>query len=207
MGKLQLHYDKTLKLTNALIKIIDLSEIDDFQNSVIQLENYIKSKGYNPIGPLTQKTRTEIDENGELQVKIYLIRQSNNYINHVEPPYQIKSIIRVNDCMYVRYNGEERKLKFAYDKINNMVITIIGIAGTLAETYANDNGFTFIPLTTEEINSKDKSSSKDESSSDNTSSSDSDKTTDNENIVVGFIAVIGAVALVSSVTVVVIGKK
>lgn len=109
--------------------------------------------------------------------------------------------------MYVRYNGEERKLKFAYDKINNMVITIIGIAGTLAETYANDNGFTFIPLTTEEINSKDKSSSKDESSSDNTSSSDSDKTTDNENIVVGFIAVIGAVALVSSVTVVVIGKK
>ena len=55
MGKLQLHYDKTLKLTNALIKIIDLSEIDDFQNSVIQLENYIKSKGYNPIGPLIQK--------------------------------------------------------------------------------------------------------------------------------------------------------
>lgn len=62
MGKLQLHYDKTLKLTNALIKIIDLSEMNDFQSSVIQLENYIKSKGYNPIGPLIQKIRTEIDE-------------------------------------------------------------------------------------------------------------------------------------------------
>ena len=119
-NKLQLSNNKTLKLSNVLMMEIDIgTESDnDFNKQILKMENYIKSKGAMPIGPLIQKTEYSINEEGQLAIKIYLMRQSNNYINHLEEPYKMESIIRVKDCMYVRYTGPENKLKFAYDKIN-----------------------------------------------------------------------------------------
>ena len=118
MSSFQHGNNKTLKLTNVLTKSLNEDDLNNLDAIVEQIENYIKSKGSQPIGPLIQYTATLINEQGELDIVIKLLRQSSNFIQHVEPPYEMKSVIRVKNCMYVRYTGPESKLKFAYDKIN-----------------------------------------------------------------------------------------
>lgn len=118
MKSLQYNTSKTLKLSNILIININKDDLDNIVATVEQMENYIKSKGSQPIGPLIQYTESTINEQGELDIVIKLLRQSSNFIQHVEPPYEMKSVIRIKNCMYVRYTGPESKLKFAYDKIN-----------------------------------------------------------------------------------------
>ena len=103
---------------NVLVKSLNEEDLENLDITVEQMENYIKSKGSQPIGPLIQHTESTVNEQGELDIVIKLLRQSSNFIQHVELPYEMKSIIRVKDCMYVRYTGPESKLKFAYDKIN-----------------------------------------------------------------------------------------
>ena len=44
------------------------------------MENYIKSKGATPIGPLIQKTEYSVNEEGQLDIKVYLMRQTNTFI-------------------------------------------------------------------------------------------------------------------------------
>ncbi len=118
MNKIHLNFSKTIKLVNLLIKCISIDEMQEFNTMVYQMENYIKSKGANPIGPLIQKTEYNVNEEGQLDIKITLMRQANNFIHNVESPYTMESVLRVKDCMYARYTGPEEKLKFAYDKIN-----------------------------------------------------------------------------------------
>ena len=118
MIPLQYSNNKSLKVSNALVKTLNEDDLENIATTVEQMENYIKSKGSQPIGPLIQYTQSTVNEQGELDIVIKLLRQSNNFIQHVEPPYEMKSVIRVKDCMYVRYTGPESKLKFAYDKIN-----------------------------------------------------------------------------------------
>ena len=115
---IQMSTNKVLKLTNVLTQEMPLQESDQFTAIVLQMENYIKSKGAMPIGPLIQKTSYNITDDGQLDVHIYLMRQASNYINHTEDPYKMDSVIRVSNCAYVRYTGPEDKLKFAYDKMN-----------------------------------------------------------------------------------------
>ena len=118
MKKIELSYNKTLKLTNVLICELELTESNSFEHTVIQMENYIKSKGYMPIGPLIQKSSCTINEEGQVEMKAYLMRQANNFINHIDNPYMFESILKVQNCIYARYTGPSEKLKFAYDKIN-----------------------------------------------------------------------------------------
>lgn len=115
---IQLSTNKVLKLTNVLIQEMPIQESDQFTAIVYKMENYIKSKGAMPVGPLIQKTSYTVTEDGQLDVHIYLMRQANNFIHSVEKPYSMESVIRVCNCAYVRYTGPEEKLKFAYDKIN-----------------------------------------------------------------------------------------
>ncbi|NLD49587.1 MAG: hypothetical protein GX660_20765 [Clostridiaceae bacterium] len=116
--KIQIGYNKTLKLTNVLIKEINLKESEDLEKEVLQMENYLKNKGVQPIGPLIQYTEVESSEIDEFKLAIKIFRQSNTYIHNIEAPYKMEPVIRVKNCMYARYTGEESKLKFAYDKIN-----------------------------------------------------------------------------------------
>ena len=115
---IQVHTSKALKLTNVLVCKVEIGQIDNFPNIVLQLENYIKSKGAMPLGPLIQKTSYSINEKGQVDVLLYLMRQANNFIHNIEAPYKMEPVIRVRNCMYAHYIGPEEKLKFAYDKIN-----------------------------------------------------------------------------------------
>lgn len=118
IDKLKLNYNKILKLSNVLIKRLQNNDIENYHLEVEKMINYLKANGSVSLGPLIQYTNAYITENNELDMEIKLLIQSNNYIHNIESPYHMESLIRVKNCMYVRYKGEESNLKFAYDKIN-----------------------------------------------------------------------------------------
>lgn len=116
-NKIQINYNKVLKLTNVLINYVDLKESKGLDKEVLQMENCLKNKGAQPIGPLIQYTEVE-GTGADVKVNVKLMRQSNTFVHNIEAPYKMESVIRVKNCIYARYTGEESKLKFAYDKIN-----------------------------------------------------------------------------------------
>jgi effector-binding domain-containing protein len=118
LNNLQISKNKTLKLTNILIKRINEEELNEFNKSIEMMENYLRSKGTMPIGPLIQYTNIKLKDNEEPELSINIMRQTNTFIHNMEQPYKMESVIKVNNCMYCRYTGPEEKLKFAYDKIN-----------------------------------------------------------------------------------------
>ena len=63
MKYFEISENKTLKLTNVLIKTLIEEDFENFEKSVEQMEDYIKSKGYQPLGPLIQYTTTKVNEN------------------------------------------------------------------------------------------------------------------------------------------------
>lgn len=116
--KIQISYNKILKLTNVLIKEINLEEGQSLDKEILQIDNFLRNKGAQPIGPLIQYTYIDAGRDGEVKLTIKLLRQSNTFIHNIEAPYKMESVIRVKNCMYARFNGAESKLKYAYDKIN-----------------------------------------------------------------------------------------
>ncbi len=117
-NSIEVSNNKILKMSNVIGWSACLSEQKDILSVVSKMENYIKSKGTSPIGPLIQKTKCEVNNEGKLEIKITFMRQAKNFIHNVEVPYTIESVLRVKNCMYARYTGPEEKLKLAYDKIN-----------------------------------------------------------------------------------------
>ena len=117
-NKIEISYNKTLKLTNALVVSADVDDFAAFGNIVEKMDNYIRSKGALPIGPIIHNTTYIVDDEGQPGIKTYFIRQSNNFIHNVDSPYKMESVIRVSNCMYAHYVGPEEKTKLAYDKID-----------------------------------------------------------------------------------------
>lgn len=118
MNKIVCNQNKILKLTNALkYKILIHNDNFDFKAVVEQMESYIRGKGSMQIGPLIQYTRTFLSDSNELNIEMVIIMQCSNYINKVEEPYSIESLLRVTNCMYCRYSGSKEKIKYAYDKL------------------------------------------------------------------------------------------
>ena len=112
-NKIEIKVNKVLKLTNALIQDVDIKcDNRNVEHSIIQMDNYIKSKGVTPIGPLIQKTEYSVNDEGQIDIKVYLMRQANNFIHNVEAPYTMESVLRVRNCMYARYTGGKTILEF-----------------------------------------------------------------------------------------------
>lgn len=116
--KIDVFLSRTLKLSNAVYKEVYLAEDESPVNiEVERIDNFIKSKGSEPIGPIVQLNKSFVNEDGELDFKIILIRQSQNFINHVEPPFCIEAVLREKDCLYTRFEGSEEDIKYAYNKL------------------------------------------------------------------------------------------
>lgn len=118
MNKIELNYDKSLKLTNAVTVEIDTQQDENLALVADKLDNYIKAKGYMPVGPLIQYCGIKDDRENGAEVVMKFIRQSSQFINHTDEPYSCSSFLRVKNCMYARYIGPEESFHFAYDKIN-----------------------------------------------------------------------------------------
>jgi hypothetical protein len=120
--KILIQQSKTLKLTNALSLMLakenNFEQLQNFQMLIEQMDLHIRRHGAQPIGPLIQKTELKVSDNGEPQVIITFIRQADTFIHHVDPPYRMESVIRISDCLYTRFTGEEDDMQFAYNKLN-----------------------------------------------------------------------------------------
>ncbi|MDR0853932.1 MAG: hypothetical protein LBN34_06145 [Clostridiales Family XIII bacterium] len=122
VNSINVHHSKTLKLENALLlelsKEEDFEQLTKFQILIERMDLHIKQKGAQPVGPLIQKTDVKVNDNGGPQMTITFIRQANAFIHHVDSPYMMESVLRVSDCLYTRFVGEEENMKFAYDKLH-----------------------------------------------------------------------------------------
>lgn len=119
MHKIELSHNKVLKLTNVLILELSLVEINsEVEQMIFRMDNYIRSKGAIPVGPIIQKSSVRLTKEGQVEPIISYLRQTNSFINHVETPYKFASTIRTTNCIYARFIGPGEKLKLAYDKIN-----------------------------------------------------------------------------------------
>lgn len=125
MAKINVAYNKTLRLDNVLIKdIINLSNVRESSESdeipvgaeLERMENEIKIKGAKQIGPLIQYSSASGDENN-INMRVSLMLQADRYIRNVSYPYSMESIISVSNCMYTRFCGAEEDMQFAYQKI------------------------------------------------------------------------------------------
>ena len=114
---LQIHNNKTLKLTNVLSQVVPQEGLGQIGLIIEQQTNYLKNHGAQPIGPVIQYTKPEVDAQGQLQVSFKLLRQANTFLHHVEPPYTMEALLRIPNCMYVRFAGKESDMHFAYEKI------------------------------------------------------------------------------------------
>ena len=82
------------------------------------MENYIRSKGFQPVGPLVQYTCLHEGKDGEQNLTIRFFRQASGYIKRTEPPYSMMPILRVPNCLYVRFTGSQDKISLAYQKLS-----------------------------------------------------------------------------------------
>lgn len=119
MNSIIINENKILKLQNVLSRSINLKQevVNNFEIEIEKMKTYIKAHNSSQIGPLIQYSKFEIDEDEEVNASIKFLIQSNNYIQNVEPPFKMESILKVPNCLYARYVGPEEMIKYAYDKL------------------------------------------------------------------------------------------
>ena len=124
--KLEVHRSKSLRLENVLIKDIintleqdenEVYALDSIDLIVEQMENQIRSKGTQTVGPLIQYMGTKGRDDEEMDITVSFMVQANQFIHNVDPPFKMASLINVKDCMYVRFVGLEDDLQIAYQKL------------------------------------------------------------------------------------------
>jgi hypothetical protein len=119
MSAIPVSENKTLKLTNVLSRTIRADELGNLQLIVTQMQNYIKSNGAQPVGPLIQYGSVEVDPaTGTSQAKIQILCQASQMIARLDPMYHMDAVLRVKNCLYAHFVGPSDKLSLAYSKLN-----------------------------------------------------------------------------------------
>ncbi len=118
MSVIPVSENKTLKLTNVLSRQIQPEEMQNLHLVVTQMQNYIKSHGAMPVGPLIQYADIPTGSNSSQQPKLYILSQANQMLTHLEPQYHMDSLLRVKNCLYGHFVGPADKLSLVYNKMN-----------------------------------------------------------------------------------------
>lgn len=98
MPRLHVELRKALKLVNVLIcrvSFSDLQEEQGLERYVNKMQNYIKVKGAEQVGPLIQYNELKVDKYGNIQMEHKMMLQSNVLLNNVESPYDMEENIYV----------------------------------------------------------------------------------------------------------------
>ena len=116
MREIQIAQNKTLKLTNVLARKIEAEEFANLQIVLTQMQNFMKSNGAQPIGPLVQavKMGTGPDHVPEL----YMMQQATQLIPRMEAGYTMDAVLRVRNCLYAHYVGPMSQSGLASQKLN-----------------------------------------------------------------------------------------
>ena len=103
MNEIKVAENKTLKLTNVLSRLVRPEELGNLPVILTQMQNFMKSNGAQPIGPLVQavKMGTGPDHVPEL----YMMQQATQMIPQMEPGYHMDAVLR----LYVLFMGDYEK--------------------------------------------------------------------------------------------------
>lgn len=117
--KLDVKYNKVLKLSNVLILAISQEKLENFQFHVEieKMRNYIIVHGAKQVGPLIQHSETKKEADGNVKVLLEFMLQCDRIIHNVGEGYIQKPILKVPNCMYCHYEGIEDKIRYAREKI------------------------------------------------------------------------------------------
>ena len=101
MNEIKVAENKTLKLTNVLSHEVQPTEMGNMQLVLTQMQNFMKSNGAQPIGPLVQAITFTPDH----QMKLILMQQATQFIPQMEQGYHMDAVLRVKNCLYAHYCG------------------------------------------------------------------------------------------------------
>ena len=138
MNEINVAENKTLKLTNVLARKIEAEEFANLQIVLTQMQNFMKSNGAQPIGPLVQgiKMGTGPDHAPEL----YMMQQATQMIPQMEPGYHMDAVLRVKNCLYAHYTGPMSHNQLATAKLQIMAFeNDIKLTGDNYTIYVNQD--------------------------------------------------------------------
>ncbi len=115
--KIIIKENKTLKLTNVLIRDVPQLELMDSQKLLHMMHAFILSKNKMSTGPLIQYSSVKVDENGQPNLVTKFMIQLVDGINE-EAPYEFKTMIKQENCLFSRFEEKEESLNFAYQKMS-----------------------------------------------------------------------------------------
>ena len=113
MNEIKVAENKTLKLTNVLSHEVQPTEMGNMQLVLTQMQNFMKSNGAQPIGPLVQAITFTPDH----QMKLILMQQATQFIGQMEQDYHMDAILRVKNCLYAHYTGPMPESQLASYKL------------------------------------------------------------------------------------------
>ena len=115
MNEIKVAENKTLKLTNVLSRTLHPEELANLPVILTQMQNFMKSNGVQPIGPLVQaiKPGTGPDQLPEM----YMMQQATQMIPNMEPGYHMDAVLRVKNCLYAHYTGPLSQSQLASSKL------------------------------------------------------------------------------------------
>ena len=115
MNEIKVAENKTLKLTNVLSRTLHPEELANLPVILTQMQNFMKSNGVQPIGPLVQaiKPGTGPDQLPEM----YMMQQATQLIPQMDPGYHMDAILRVKNCLYAHYTGPMENNQLASYKL------------------------------------------------------------------------------------------
>ena len=101
MNAIQISDNKTLKLTNVLSRTFTAEEMGNAMLILTQMDNFIKSHGAQPIGPLIQ--HVEVSGGANPTATFRFLRQASDFIPRMDPEYHMDAVLRVRNCLYAHY--------------------------------------------------------------------------------------------------------
>ena len=118
MNEIKVAENKTLKLTNVLSRAVQPEELANLPVILTQMQNFMKSNGVQPIGPLVQAIR--MGTGPDHVPEMYMMQQATQMISKMEPGYHMDAVLRVKNCLYAHYTGPLSQSQLASAKLQIM---------------------------------------------------------------------------------------
>ena len=136
MNEIKVAENKTLKLTNVLSHEVQPTEMGNMQLVLTQMQNFMKSNGAQPIGPLVQAITFTPDH----QMKLILMQQATQFIPQMEQGYHMDAVLRVKNCLYAHYVGPMSQSGLASQKLNILAFEHeLELTGTVYTIFVNQD--------------------------------------------------------------------
>ena len=138
MNEIKVAENKTLKLTNVLSRTLQPEELANLPVILTQMQNFMKSNGAQPIGPLVQAITEGIGP--DHMPVMSMMQQATQMIPKMEPGYHMDAVLRVKNCLYAHYTGPLGQSQLASSKLQILAFeNDIKMTGNSYTIYVNQD--------------------------------------------------------------------